>query len=104
MDRGMDGRPPLTAEDLDASDNVVAVMGAEPILAARCRAGPTWSSPGRACDPALFAAPLLTKATRGTSPTSPANSWSARPFARNRSPAKKASWARWSATPSCWNR
>ncbi|MFS8581845.1 MAG: acyclic terpene utilization AtuA family protein [Limnochordales bacterium] len=55
---GLDGRPPLTAEDLDASDNVVAVMGVEPILAA-LQGGADVVIAGRACDPALFAAPLL---------------------------------------------
>lgn len=55
---GLDGRSPLTVEDLDATDHVVAVMGVEPILAA-LTAGADVIIAGRACDPALFAAPLL---------------------------------------------
>ena len=31
---GLDGRGPLTVEDIDATTNVVAVMGVEPIVAA----------------------------------------------------------------------
>lgn len=56
--RGLDGRPPLTVEDLEQTDNAVAVMGVEPILAA-LEQGADVVIAGRACDPALFAAPLL---------------------------------------------
>ncbi|HLT58876.1 MAG TPA: acyclic terpene utilization AtuA family protein [Limnochordales bacterium] len=56
--RGLDGRGPLTVADLEQTDNAVAVMGAEPILEA-LRRGADVVIAGRACDPALFAAPLL---------------------------------------------
>ncbi|OUN01485.1 MAG: glutamate mutase [Firmicutes bacterium ZCTH02-B6] len=56
--QGLDGRPPLTIEDLEQTDNAVAVMGAEPILEA-LRRGADVIIAGRACDPAIFAAPLL---------------------------------------------
>lgn len=56
--QGLDGRGPLTMEDLDRTDTVVAVMGAEPIVAA-LQQGADVVIAGRACDPALFAAPLL---------------------------------------------
>jgi len=54
---GLDGRPPLTVEDLEQTDNAVAVMGVEPILEA-LRQGADVIIAGRACDPAIFAAPL----------------------------------------------
>lgn len=55
---GLDGRPPLTTEDIDATDRAVAVMGVEPIVDA-LQHGAEVIVAGRACDPALFAAPLL---------------------------------------------
>ncbi len=55
---GLDGRAPLTEADIDATDTIVAVMGAEPIVAA-LQSGADVIIAGRACDPALFAAPLL---------------------------------------------
>ncbi len=56
--RGLDGRDPLTVADLERTDNAVAVMGVEPILKALDE-GADVIIAGRACDPALFAAPLL---------------------------------------------
>lgn len=55
---GLDGRGPLTLEAIDATDHAVAVMGAEPIQEA-LRRGADVILAGRACDAALFAAPLL---------------------------------------------
>lgn len=55
---GLDGRDPLTVADLEQTDTAVAVMGAEPIQEA-LRRGADVIVAGRACDPALFAAPLL---------------------------------------------
>lgn len=55
---GLDGRPPLDLETIDATDHAVAVMGAEPIREA-LRRGADVILAGRACDAALFAAPLL---------------------------------------------
>lgn len=55
---GLDGRPPLTIRDIEQTDNAVAVMGAEPLVAA-LHHGADVIIAGRACDPALFAAPLL---------------------------------------------
>lgn len=61
---GLDGRPDLTAADLEGTDHMVAVMGAEPIIAG-LEAGADVIICGRSCDPAIFAAPLL---WRGFSP------------------------------------
>lgn len=55
---GLDGRAPLTEQDIDETTNIVAAMGVEPIAAALA-AGADVIIAGRACDPALFAAPLL---------------------------------------------
>ena len=52
------GLPPLTAEAIDASDRLVAVMGAGPIVGALAE-GADVVLTGRACDDALFAAPCL---------------------------------------------
>lgn len=57
---GLDGRPDLTEADLDRTDRIVAVMGAEPIIAA-LEAGAEVVICGRSSDPAIFAAPLLWK-------------------------------------------
>ncbi|MBO8141353.1 MAG: acyclic terpene utilization AtuA family protein [Firmicutes bacterium] len=56
--QGLDGRGPLTEEDLRRTGHAVAVMGVEPILAA-LKQGADVVIAGRSCDPALFAAPLL---------------------------------------------
>ena len=50
--------PPLTHEAIDGSDRIVAVMGAQPILAA-LRAGAQVVLAGRSCDDALFAAAAM---------------------------------------------
>ncbi len=50
--------PSLAAEDIDASDHLVAVMGAQPIVAALAQ-GAQVILAGRACDDALFAAAAL---------------------------------------------
>jgi hypothetical protein len=50
--------PALAAEDIDASDHLVAVMGAQPILAALERDARVILA-GRACDDALFAAAAM---------------------------------------------
>lgn len=50
--------PPLSAEEVDASDHLVGVMGAQPILAALER-GARVVLAGRACDDALFAATAM---------------------------------------------
>lgn len=55
---GLDGRAPLTVDDIDETTNAVAVMGVEPLVAA-LQAGADVIIAGRACDPALFAAPLI---------------------------------------------
>lgn len=55
---GLDGRQPLTLQDIEHTDNAVAVMGVEPIFHA-LREGADVIIAGRSCDPALFAAPLL---------------------------------------------
>lgn len=55
---GLNGRDDLDEATLDATDRVVAVMGAEPIQHA-LTAGADVIIAGRACDAALFAAPLL---------------------------------------------
>lgn len=55
---GLDGRAALRSADLEATDTAVAVMGAEPIVDA-LNSGADVIIAGRACDPALFAAPLL---------------------------------------------
>jgi hypothetical protein len=55
---GLYGRPDLTFEDLERTENVVAVMGAEPIVKA-LDAGADVIIAGRSCDSAIFAAPLL---------------------------------------------
>ncbi|BAS28755.1 hypothetical protein LIP_2926 [Limnochorda pilosa] len=55
---GLDGRPPLTLDDIDATTHAVAVMGAEPIREA-LRRGADVILAGRASDASLFAAPLL---------------------------------------------
>jgi len=57
---GLDGRPDLTLADLDRTDNIVAVMGVEPIIRA-LEAGAQVIICGRSSDPALFAAPLIWK-------------------------------------------
>jgi hypothetical protein len=56
--RGLDGRADADEALIGRTDRVVAVMGAEPIAAA-LRAGADVVIAGRACDCALFAAPLL---------------------------------------------
>lgn len=50
--------PALRAEDVDASDRLVAVMGAQPIVAALAQ-GAQVVLAGRACDDALFAAAAM---------------------------------------------
>lgn len=55
---GLDGRQPLTVEDIERTTNAVAVMGVEPIVEA-LKAGADVIIAGRSVDPALFAAPLL---------------------------------------------
>ena len=50
--------PALTHDAIDASDQLVAVMGAQPILAA-LKEGAEVVIAGRSCDDALFAAPAL---------------------------------------------
>jgi hypothetical protein len=50
--------PPLTHEQVDRTDRIVAVMGAQPILAA-LREGAQVVLAGRSCDDALFAAPAI---------------------------------------------
>ena len=50
--------PALTHDAIDASDQLVAVMGAQPILAA-FNEGADIVLAGRACDDALFAAPAM---------------------------------------------
>lgn len=55
---GLNGRDDLDEETLEATDRVVAVMGAEPIQQALA-AGADVVVAGRACDAALFAAPLI---------------------------------------------
>lgn len=62
----LDGMPPLTAGDIDASARLVAVMGAQPIAAA-LDGGAELVLAGRAADDALFAAPLM---RRGVQPAS----------------------------------
>lgn len=52
---GLNGRPALTPEDIDRTDRVVAVMGAEPIVAA-LEAGAEIIITGRSSDSAIFAA------------------------------------------------
>src|SRR5690606_10683489 len=54
----LEGRDPLTPADLDRTERAVAVMGAEPIQEA-LRRGADVIIAGRACDSAIFAAPLL---------------------------------------------
>ena len=56
--RGLDGRPDLTAADLDQTARAVAVMGAEPIVAA-LDAGADVVICGRSSDAAIFAAAAL---------------------------------------------
>jgi hypothetical protein len=51
---------PLTAADVDASDHLVGVMGAQPILAALTE-GAQVVLAGRACDDALFAAAAMAR-------------------------------------------
>lgn len=57
---GLDGRPDLTLPQLDRTDHIVAVMGAEPIVAA-LEQGADVIICGRSSDPAIFAAPLIWK-------------------------------------------
>lgn len=58
--QGLDGRPDLSLAELEATENIVAVMGAEPIIQA-LQAGADVIICGRSSDPALFAAPLIWK-------------------------------------------
>lgn len=55
---GLDGRPPADDEVLDRTDRAVAVMNADPIVAA-LREGADVVIAGRSSDCALFAGPLL---------------------------------------------
>lgn len=57
---GLDGRPDLTPADLDRTSKMVAVMGAEPIVAA-LEQGADVIICGRSSDPSIFAAALLWK-------------------------------------------
>jgi len=99
---GLDGRPPLTVEDLEQTDNAVAVMGVEPILEA-LRQGADVIIAGRACDPAIFAAPLGWPATIRPSRILPGSCLSARRSAPSLSQGKRASWAQWTGTGLCLN-
>ncbi len=55
---GLDGRPPLTEEDVKKTDNIVAVMGVHPIIQA-LEAGTDVIICGRSSDVAIFAAPAI---------------------------------------------
>ena len=55
---GLYGRPDLSYKDLERTENIVAVMGAEPIVKA-LEAEADVIIAGRSCDSAIFAAPLL---------------------------------------------
>lgn len=55
---GLSGRPALTAEVVERTDHIVAMMGAEPIVRA-LEAGVDVVICGRSCDDAIFAAPPL---------------------------------------------
>lgn len=57
---GLDGRPDLTLDELERTDNIVAVMGVEPIIEA-LDAGADVIICGRSSDAAIFAAPLIWK-------------------------------------------
>ncbi len=65
--RSVDGSPPLTEGELDATTYLVAQMGVEPLMAA-LDTGADLILAGRACDDALFAAvPLKNGYDRGLS-------------------------------------
>lgn len=55
---GLDGRPDLTPGELERTDRIVAVMGADPIIRA-LEQGADVVICGRSSDPAIFAAPLI---------------------------------------------
>ncbi|QSQ08728.1 hypothetical protein H0A61_01071 [Koleobacter methoxysyntrophicus] len=56
--KGLDGRPPLTEEDVKKTDNIVAVMGVHPIIEA-LNEGADVIICGRSSDVAIFAAPAI---------------------------------------------
>lgn len=56
--RGLDGRPPLRQEDLDATERVVAVAGVHPIMSL-LDDGADVVIAGRCSDAAIFAAPAI---------------------------------------------